>query len=211
MTPLTKTCVPLAKGSSANRTCGGSQIDHARRSLLTCEHGESKIYQAGAGDAVGWVPSITFDLLSACVAKVRSADVEARQIRHATWSGTIRRPRLTLERTKCFHAQHMALLPRRVSHLSLRAAAVSERRCARHALKDVATRFELRREHSRRRRGAAALLAFAAAQWHHKPHAVCSTSFWLRRTRNSLVRVGCPSSESSPDCISTASWTSRQW
>eukprot|EP00964_Phaeocystis_antarctica_P094489 scaffold61212_cov66-Phaeocystis_antarctica.AAC.3 len=100
------------------------------------------MYQAAAKAAVGWVTSLTFGSLSACVAKVRSADAEARQIRHATWSGTIRRPRLTLERTKCFHAQRMARLPRRVSHIGLRVTAVSERRCARHALKVVATRFE---------------------------------------------------------------------
>ena len=74
-------------------------------------------------------------------ASVASANAVVHQIRHATWSGTMRRPRLTLERTKCCHAQRMALLPRRVSLVSLRASAVSERQ-AHHALKDVATQFE---------------------------------------------------------------------
>jgi len=133
---------------------------------------------------------------------VASATAVVRQIRHATWSGTMRRPRLTLERTKCCHAQRMSLLRCRLSFISLRASAVSERR-ARHALKDVATRFERRWEHCRRRCGAAAVLAsFAAAQRHHKPHAVRSAHFWEQRIRSSQARVGCPGFS---DRVSTAS------
>ena len=99
----------------------------------------------------------------------------------------MRRPRLTLERTKCCHAQRMAVLPRRVSLVSLRASAVSERR-ARHALKDVATEFERRRELCRRGCCAAAVLAFAAAQRHHELHAVRSADFWPQRVKLASAR-----------------------